>query len=92
MADEVQVFEMAALRGDTPLRVVPFIEKQVIDIDGAASAAFNRGTTMVTIITSIDCSVEFGAAPAGTGDTFPLNADEPYDFAVIANHKVIAVS
>lgn len=96
MANEVEVFELAALRGDVPARPMPPIAKQVLTIGGAVSAGFNAGTLIVTIITTTACRVVFstvaGVDPTGAGITFPLAANTAYDFAVIPGRKVIAVA
>lgn len=92
MANEVEVFEMIAPRGDRPVRPVPFLEKQVLSIAGAASADFGPSTAMVTINTNTACRLEFGNAPDGSGDTFPIEADTLYDFDVVPGTKVIAVA
>jgi hypothetical protein len=92
MANEVQVFEMSDAPGARLLRQAPFIEKQVLTIGGAASAAFNASTTAITVISSTACKLDFGTAPDGNGDTFPIAADTPYDFAVRRALKVIAVA
>lgn len=96
MANEVEVFEQAAMRGVAPIRIMPPLAKQTLSIGGAVSAAFNRSTVIITVVTTTACRVEFSVAagtdPAGSGMTFPIAANTPYDFAVIAGRKVIAVA
>ncbi len=96
MANEVEVFEQSLPSSGFPLRKMPPIAKQVLDIT-ELSAAFNRSTGMVTIITNTACRVQFslaaGTDPDGSnGPTFPLAANVPYDFEVVAGRKVIAVA
>ena len=96
MANEVEVFELGGAPGGHPVRSMPPIAKQTLSIGGAVSAAFNRGASIVTIVTTTACRVEFsvraGTDPAGSGMTFPLAANVPYDFHVVAGRKVIAVA
>jgi len=92
MANECQVFEMVLPRQAlAPIRTVPFLAKQALS-SGAVSTAFNKSTRMVTIVSSIAGTVEFSTAsngdPAGSGDTFPIAANTPYDFDVRPGTKV----
>ncbi len=91
MANECKVFEMRQPRMyNAPIRVVPFLAKQQLS-SGGTSAAFNKSTVMVTIISSLAGTLEFssaGADPSGSGDTFPIAADIPYDFDVRPGTKV----
>lgn len=92
MADECKVFEMIAPRGNkAPLRVVPFLARQVLS-STELSAAFNKSTQMVTIVSSIAGTVDFtstaGDAPDGTLAPFPINANQEYDFEVRPGTKV----
>ena len=92
MANEVEVHELIAPRGNRPVAPMPALAKQTLNIAGAVSAAFNRSTTMVRITTTTTCRVEFGTAPAGSGATILVYAGQYNDFDVIAGHKVIAVA
>lgn len=92
MANEVEVFELTDTRGSRNIRPVPFLTKQTLSVGGAVSAGFNRSAAAVTVITSLACRLEFGTAPTGSGATFPIAANVPYDFDVIAGTKVIAVA
>lgn len=89
MANEVRVYEMTARRAADPIMVTPFRAKQTIS-HGAASNAFNRSTTMVRVVCTATTWLEFGTAPDGTGITYPMVADVPQDFSVIAGQKVYA--
>ena len=96
MANEVEVFELTATRGRTPVRPFPPIAKQTLSIGGAVSAAFNRSTKFITVTTTTACRIEVstkdGVDPTGSGDTFPLAANTAYDFEIIAGRKIIAVA
>lgn len=92
MANEVQVFEMIAGRAGIEPAPVNFLTKQTLTIGGAISAAFNRSTTQVRIISTTGCVIEFGSAPDGLGSFFPIVAGQIYDFSVVAGQKVIAVA
>lgn len=92
MANECSVFEMVLPRQAlAPIRTVPFLAKQLLS-SGSVSAAFNKSTRMVTIVSSIAGTVEFSDTantdPSGSGDTFPIAANTPYDFDVRPNTKV----
>ncbi len=88
MANEVQVFEMQAGRASA----VNFLAKQTLTIGGAISAAFNKSTQSVRIVSTTGCVIEFGAAPDGLGNFYPIVAGQVYEFGVIAGQKVIAVA
>ena len=88
----VIVTEFQGLRDKAQVPPVPPREQQSLTIGGAASAAFGRGTVIVEIDTDTACRVEFGADPAGTGDTIYIPALLPRQFHVQAGHKVIAVA
>jgi hypothetical protein len=92
MANEIQVFEMTGLRPNVLGRPVKFLAKQTLSIGGAASTAFNPGTSYVTVVSTTSCVIEFGAAPDGSGSTFPIVAGQLYDFAANHTMKVIAVA
>jgi hypothetical protein len=92
MANEVEVHELTGLRGQRPVAPFPAVAKQTLSIGGAASSAFNRGTVMVRITTTTTCRVEFGSAPAGSGNTVLIYSGLHNDFDVIAGQKVIAVA
>jgi hypothetical protein len=94
MADEVTVIETQEPRHNNtgPVMKVPPLTTQSIDIAGAASAAFQRGTTMVWINSTTACKLEFGADPDGNGDLIPIAASTLVPFDVQAGHKVIAVA
>ena len=91
MANECKVYEMISPRAWAPIRVVPFLAKQTLSTTGT-SAAFNKSTNMITIVSSLAGTVEFttiaGVDPAGAGDTFPIAADREYDFLVRGGTKV----
>ncbi len=90
----VKVTELAGigLGGTAQIPMMPPIEQQSITISGAASAALKGGTVVVEIDSDTACRVEFGSAPAGTGDTVYIPALTPRQFGVQAGHKVIAVA
>lgn len=88
----VIVTEFQGLRDKAQVPPVPPREQQSLTIDGAASAAFGRGTTIVEIDSDTHCRVEFGTAPDGSGDTIYIPALLPRQFSVQAGHKVIAIS
>lgn len=90
MANEVQVFEM--IGGLNDLLPVDFLTVQTLSIDGAASAAFNASTTQVAIVSTTNCVVDFGTAPVGTGNPWPIVAGQIYRFAARTPMKVIAVT
>lgn len=92
MANEVQLFEMVGDRSGSEARPVTFRAKQTLTIGGAASAAFDPSTTYVTIVSTTSCVIEFGTAPDGLGNTFPIVAGQLYDFAAYRGQKVIAVA
>lgn len=93
MANEVQVFEMI---GERPLTggAMPtnFRAKQTLSIGGAASSAFNAGTSWVAVVSTTGCVVEFGATPDGLGITFPIVAGRVYHFAAHHGLKIIAAA
>lgn len=92
MANEVRVFEQQTLRGNIQIRTAPFLEQQVLSIGGAVSAGFSLSTSLITVVTSVACSVDIGTAPTGAVVKFPLAANQPYDFSVIPGHKIIVVA
>lgn len=94
MADEVTVIETQEPRHNNAGSVmkVPPLTSQSIDIAGAASAAFQGGTTMVWISSTTACKLEFGPDPDGNGDLIPIAASTLVPFDVQAGHKVIAVA
>lgn len=92
MANEVEIHEMAGCRSGLLLAPVPALTKQTLSIGGAVSAAFNRSTAIVRITTTTTCRVEFGTAPAGSGNTMLVYAGQYNDFAPNPGHKVIAVA
>lgn len=92
MANEVQIFEMIGGRGESESPPVNFVAKQTLSIGGAISAAFNRSTTEVEVISTTGCVIEFGSAPDGLGSFYPIAAGHPRRFSVVAGQKVIAVS
>lgn len=92
MANECKVFEMIYPRSpQAPLRSVPFLASQALSTTGT-SAAFNKSTRMVTIVSSLAGTVEFsttaGVDPSGATDLFPIAANIPYDFDVRPGTKV----
>lgn len=92
MANEVQVFEMIGERGGSGARPVTFRAKQTLSIGGAASSAFDPSTSFITLISTTGCLVEFGTAPDGLGNTFPIVAGQLYDFGAYRGQKVIVVA
>lgn len=97
MANEVEIYELDALRGDqAPVAPMPPLAKQVLSIGGAVSAAFNRGANMVRVNSNAACRIEFspavGTDPTGAGMTIRIAADRDYDFSAIAGRKVIVVA
>ena len=90
----VEVFEMRSARGVGSGRAVPFLVKQSLTIGGAASAAFNRSTAMVTIYTDVACRIAFsppaGATPTASDISFPIPAAVHMDFSIVAGRQVIA--
>lgn len=92
MANECKVFEMIGPRkSNTPIRPVPFLARQQLSSAGT-SAAFNKSTTMITIVSSIAGTVDFtstaGVAPTGSLAPFPINANQEYDFDVRGGTQV----
>lgn len=92
MANECQIFEMQLPRSArAAIRVVPFLAKQTLSTTGV-SAAFNKSTNMITIVSSLAGTVEFSTAagvdPAGAGMTYPIAANTEYDFDVKPGAKV----
>lgn len=91
MANECKVYEQRAPRDvNAPIMTVPFLAKQSLSTTGT-SAAFNKSTTMVSIVSTLAGTVEFSsvtADPSGAGDTFPINANETYHFSVRGGTKV----
>jgi hypothetical protein len=93
MANECKVFEMKGPRSpNAPIRPVPFLARQTLSTTGL-SAAFNKSTQMVTIVSSIAGTVDFtaadGTAPTGSLAPFPINANQEYDFDVRPGTKVL---
>jgi len=93
MANEVRIIELRSPRmSNAPLREMPPIAAQNVDVGGDVSAAFNGSTTNVMIRTTTDCTLEFGPNPDGSGITIALKAAEGWhDFGVSAGHKVRVV-
>lgn len=95
MANECQVIEQILPRSPlAPVRVMPPLAKQTLS-SGGVSAAFNKSTNMVTVVSSLAGTLEFTREssgshvdPDGTGDTFPINANQAYDFSVRGGTKV----
>jgi len=95
MANEVRIVEQQEVRGRTEIKVAPFLAVQSVSI-GALSAAFNKGTKMVSVHTSGNCNIEFsnldGTAPDGAGagsGVIPLIAAEGWvDFSVRGGDKL----
>lgn len=92
MANECKVFEQRAPRDkNAPIRVAPFIERQQLS-SGGTSAAFNRSTTMITVVSSLAGTLDFtttaGVDPTGSAMPFPINANQEYDFSVRPGTKV----
>jgi len=92
MADECKVFEMQAPRvDDTSIRVVPFLAKQVLS-SAEMSLAFNKSTQMISVTSSLAGVLSFttaaGVDPDGATNTFPIVADQYYDFDVRPGTKV----
>lgn len=92
MANECKVFEQQAPRNPhSPNRVVPFLAKQTLSTTGV-SAAFNKSTQMITVVSSLAGVLTFtradGTDPDGTTNTFPIVADREYDFDVRPGTKV----
>lgn len=92
MADECEVFEMRAPRNrEAPIRPVPFLAKQLLD-SAETSAAFNKSTQMVTVVSSLAGRLTFttaaGVDPDGSTMSFPINANQEYDFDVKPGTKV----
>lgn len=88
MANEVTILELKGDRNN--LRPLPFLAVQRIDAVDDVSAAFQAGTTAISIKTTVDCDVEIidatGGDPDGTGaQKFLLEAADGFtDFAVPA--------
>lgn len=92
MANECQIFEQIAPRlPGTSIRTTPFVAKQTLSTTGVSNA-FNGSTQLITVVTSLAGTLEFSTAagvdPGGSGMTFPIAANVPYDFAVKAGAKV----
>ena len=92
MANECKVFEMQVPRNPhVPVCTVPFLAKQTLSTTGV-SAAFTKSTQLIRIKSSLAGTVEFstvaGAAPDGTGMTYPIEADKAEDFSVRPGTKV----
>ena len=95
MSNECKIFEMGEPRvKNAPIRKVPFLAKQQLSTTNV-SAAFNKSTKMITIVSSLAGTVEFSrfangadVDPDGNGMTFPISADVPYDFDVMPGKKV----
>lgn len=92
MANECKIFEQNAPRkGNAPIRVAPFLAYQQLS-SGSTSAAFNKSTVMITVVSSLAGTLDFttgpGVAPTGSAMPFPINANQEYDFDVRANTQV----
>lgn len=92
MADECKVYEQIGPRNpNAPIRVVPFLAFQELS-SGETSAAFNRSTGMITVVSSLAGTLDFttaaGVAPTGSAAPFPIAANEVYDFDVRAGTQV----
>lgn len=93
MSNECKVFEMIAPRNaNAPIRTVPFLARQQLS-SGGLSAAFNRSTRMITVVSTLAGTLDFtsadGTAPTGSLAPFPIAADTLYDFDVRAGTKVM---
>lgn len=88
MANEVTVLELGQPRlSNAPLRKMPPIDRQVLSIGGAVSAAFERSTTIISVYSTTACNIDIRETPA-SGTAFPLPAGVWHDFDVSPNHKV----
>lgn len=84
------VFEGAQAVRDQVIKA-PFITKQSV-ASGAASAAFNRSTEVITVHATVAGNVSFGTAAvdpsAATTSDFPLAAGEKASFEVQPGKKL----
>jgi hypothetical protein len=86
MAGECKVFQMRAPRDrNAPVRPVPFLAYDAIDDEQVLE--LDKGTTLVTITSSVAGTIDFGtsvgATPGGTDNPFPISEGVLYDFDVL---------
>lgn len=92
MSNECKVFEQIVPRNaNAPIRTIPFLARQQLS-SGGTSAAFNKSTRMITVVSSLAGTVDFtsaaGVAPTGSLAPFPIAADTAYDFDVRGGTQV----
>lgn len=93
----VEVYEFAANTGRLSGRRMPPLAKQVLTSSSTAvasttSAAFNRGTTTITAISTTEWRAAIGTTPTTTHSHVFVPANVFFDAEVTAGHKIIALS
>ncbi len=56
------------------------------------SAAFDGDTSVITVVSDVDCAIAVGADPTATANSYPLAANTERDIEVKPGDKISAIT